>query len=389
MDEPMSRRRRGAEFTRTGTPGVYRRRNGRYVVFWYGRDGKRRSRTFAELGDACVFKAGVDRDRGRGTLTDPTTLTLSEYFERWLATYAGRTSRGIGPHTLREYRRDLALIVEMVGDRRLTSLTRRDVRLLVADLLDGADRKPPRRRAARTVAKTIAPLKAALADALEDELIDRNPAEAIRVRDRRGDGAAEPKARALSDEDLVALIAAAPEEHRLMVRFIAETGVRIGEAIAVRWGDLDLAPGAAELHVRRAIRDGTVKATKSAHGMRVIPLADPLARDLELAQMTSLYPSDESYVFPSLLGNPHSPAYLTRAVLHQAAAASGIDMKGAWHVLRHTAITRWLAAGMPPKTAQELAGHHSPEFTLRVYAEVRSQDAAQARRWVRPLGVNR
>jgi integrase len=64
-------------------------------------------------------------------------------------------------------------------------------------------------------------------------------------------------------------------------------------------------------------------------------------------------------------------------------------MKGAWHVLRHTAITRWLAAGMPPKTAQELAGHHSPEFTLRVYAEVRSQDAAQARRWVRPLGVNR
>ncbi len=47
------------------------------------------------------------------------------------------------------------------------------------------------------------------------------------------------------------MIEETPEEWRLLIRFLAQTGVRIGEGIALRWGDIDF--GARRVKVRRRI----------------------------------------------------------------------------------------------------------------------------------------
>ena len=58
---------------------------------------------------------------------------------------------------------------------------------------------------------------------------------------------------------------------------LASTGLRISEAIALRWCDLDLDLSPPRLQVRRAIVRGIAGAPKSYYGARAIPLAEELA----------------------------------------------------------------------------------------------------------------
>jgi integrase len=55
--------------------------------------------------------------------------------------------------------------------------------------------------------------------------------------------------KALSATELEAVLAAVPDEWRLFFRFLADSGLRIGEAVALKWGDVDT--GAALVQVRR------------------------------------------------------------------------------------------------------------------------------------------
>src|SRR5262245_56053958 len=92
----------------------------------------------------------------------------------------------------------------------------------------------------------VAPLRALLATALEDGLIRSNPAAGLRLATRAVDTDDEGDAgteKALTEDELRRLIASIPEPHRPFVRFVAATGTRISEAVAVRWGDVDFGAG--------------------------------------------------------------------------------------------------------------------------------------------------
>lgn len=63
---------------------------------------------------------------------------------------------------------------------------------------------------------------------------------------------------------------------------------------------------------------------------------------------------------PSLLGKPTSPRHPNTVY--------ALDFHVHAHLLHHTCITRWLEAGFDLKEVQYLAGHSTPDMTLRVYA---------------------
>src|SRR5580693_3953722 len=91
---------------KTSSPGIYKR-GSRYVVIFrdpHGRQRKRSARTLAEARD---LKATLTADVRRGEYRTLSKVTFAEYAAEWITSYQGRTSRGIRPETLADYRRDL------------------------------------------------------------------------------------------------------------------------------------------------------------------------------------------------------------------------------------------------------------------------------------------
>lgn len=156
---------------------------------------------------------------------------------------------------------------------------------------------------------------------------------------------------------------------------LASTGLRISEAIALRWCDLDLDASPPRLRVRRAIVGGIVGAPKSRHGARTIPLPDDLAGRLRAQR-----PSDvqaEDLVF--LNGRRHAlkPDNLRNRVLAPAAKRAGVPGIGL-HTLRHTCASMLIEEGVSPLRLQRWMGHHSAGYTLETYGHLIDDELGKA-----------
>ena len=147
-------------------------------------------------------------------------------------------------------------------------------------------------------------------------------------------------------------------------------GLRIGEACALQWQDLDLDNGI--IHVIKTlqrIKDldphsiGKTKliidTPKSVSSIRDIPIPDfiiPLLRQLKGLAGWYILSASTKPMEPRTLQKKYA------VILHD----SCIDYKD-YKTLRHTFATRALQAGMDIKTLSELMGHENAGFTLKVY----------------------
>jgi integrase len=120
---------------------------------------------------------------------------------------------------------------------------------------------------AGTVRLALAPVKALLAEAFEEGLIRSNPAAGVRIARPEHTESSEEEARPLAPEKLERLLEELPAEWRLFYVFLAETGLRIGEAIEARFGDVDF--GAKRLKVERQFYRGKVRKPKGGTTRRV------------------------------------------------------------------------------------------------------------------------
>jgi integrase len=121
------------------------------------------------------------------------------------------------------------------------------------------------------------------------------------------------------------------------------------------------------VRVRRNYVHGRFGTPKSKRSSRSIPLADHVARELELLFQASSYQGDEDLVF----GHPHTGRPLDRSRTlkrFKAAPARAGVREIRFHDLRHTFGTRMAAAGVPIRTLQEWMGHRDYKTTL-IYAD--------------------
>lgn len=179
-------------------------------------------------------------------------------------------------------------------------------------------------------------------------------------------------AKSLTEAELARLIAAAPDDWRLFVAFVAHTGVRIGEAVAVRWGDVDF--GNRRLRVERRWYRGTFALPKSRYGRRTIPLTPGMTSALWARRKRANSAQDHALIWPTRNGTPQNPANLHARVLKPAARTAGVPWAG-WHTLRHTCGSILFRHGANAKQVQAWLGHHSPAFTLAVYVHILPEDA--------------
>lgn len=378
-------------------PGIYRRGN-RFVVTYRDLHGRARKRFVRTITEAEDLKASVRADKRRGEYRPESRITFAQYASKWIASYSGRTSTGVREATLADYRRRLGLdedgrprvdaygrgvcAVGFFGRMRLTEIQPPHVKEYAKGLAD-------RGFAPNTVRLFLAPVRALLATAFEDGLIRFNPAANVRVsiaRPRNEDGE-EAKVKALTEEELRKLLAeircvpcqrepkpgcAACERWRLFFAFLAHTGCRIGEAIALTWGHIDL--GHCRVLVRRRWYRGSFDSPKSRYGRRDIPLSPGMARALWRLRASA---ADPELVFASATGGVLDQSNLARRVLKPAARRAGVPWC-AYHSLRHTCATTLFRKGLNPKAVQMWLGHHSPAFTLSVYVHLLSDDLPDA-----------
>jgi integrase len=264
-----------------------------------------------------------------------------------------------------EYGRDLELhVIPVLGRLRLSEIEPQDLKALALHLAEKG-------LARATIRIVMAPVRALFATAVEEGLIRANPCAGLRVTAGAPSASGAEKRRALSEEELARLLEETPEHWRLVVRFLAQTGLRVGELIALRWEDVDL--GARRVRVRRRLYRGTLDAPKSSYGLREVPISTRLAQDLWRHRGTCGHPDDGDPVFATLTGRPLRGEFLLRSVVKPAAERAGVGWAGL-HTLRHTCASILFRSGWNAKQVQMVLGHHSPAFTLATYVHLVPDD---------------
>jgi integrase len=252
------------------------------------------------------------------------------------------------------------------GDIRLSRLTWQDIEYLYL-AMRAAGRKSESVRRCATV------LSRALDLARKRGLVDSNPSkDATRPRTTR----VKPYA-PTGDEvrDLLKVASEADPETGDAATLLATTGMRRGELLALRWGDVDLQND--ELHVAAAISDGgrgigVVRRATKRSDWRDVPLTvsgrQALLRQRERREsLLSRVVGVDEYVFPGGIDPtvPMRPDSFTDK-WSVARKSSSITLQH----LRHYAATAMLDAGESYRTVADILGNS--EATLRLHYDGRT-----------------
>ncbi|HXM86140.1 MAG TPA: tyrosine-type recombinase/integrase [Solirubrobacteraceae bacterium] len=371
----MSRRATGRIVEHAGKDGrVYRAL--RFTAY-----GKRR---YLSLGPVAAAEAArelrhvlADVERGawqppRATSAPPEPEpipTFHQFAELWWTLNHGQ----LAPRTQHDYQWRLERhLLPFFAEMQLDSITYDAVERYIAEKLAAGA------LGARSINMTVTLLATILESAIERELIARNPAKGKgrRVRERAPrrsylDTAAQIEALldAAAELDCEASSGGKHIRRAPMLAVLIFAGLRIGELVALRWRDVDLASG--WLYVADAKTDAGRRSVKLRGALR-----DEL---LAVRAWTGAGAVADEFVFPTRTGGQQSTNNIRTRVLGRAttranarlvaAGANPLPTKITPHSLRRTFASVLYALGEDPGVVMDELGHTDPALALRVYRQ--------------------
>jgi integrase len=311
--------------------------------------------------------------RGAGATLASSNLTVAEFLrDVWLANVDAKVARQQIKGTTRAHYGIVVdrYIVPAIGTIRLRDLQPAHVRRLYADLSG-------RGLAPKTVRNVHVLLSNALALAFSDGYVTRNVAKARDV-------APTARSREMSvwnaDQLRAFLTHVADDPLFAAWRLVAMGGLRRGEALALRWSDVDLDRG--QLTIARSLvvspddKSLVWQTPKSERSRRTIDV-DPATVDAlrhrrktedEVRRGALGAWQDDDLVFTDGIGRPIRPATFSSR-FDALVKKSGLP-RIRLHDLRHTAATLLLQAGVPVHVVSDRLGHATPSTTMNIYAHV-------------------
>jgi integrase len=258
-----------------------------------------------------------------------------------------------------------------LGNYRLEQLTTQAIRDVLADMA-ARGLSPRTLQQARTV------LRIALGAAVDDGLIAVNPA----VGKRMVPAQVRREHRVLTAAQVNVLLDGTRDDpHGALWTLLCTTGLRLGEALGLKWSDLDFER--AELRVQRSLVRPShglawvLEEPKTEKGRRAMPLlaraVDALKwhrtrQDAEKITAGITY-TDYGFVFADERGEPLQGTVVYK--YHWLPTLKRLTLpKVRIHDLRHSYATMYLEAGESLKLVQELLGHASMAITADVYSHV-------------------
>jgi integrase len=188
------------------------------------------------------------------------------------------------------------------------------------------------------------------------------------------------------------------DEFRLLVSHLREPfntlalvcvcfGLRISEALALKWADVDWLKGT--LRVERGIVQQIVDDVKTDESRRTLIIASDLLEVLKRWKQVTQFSSPEDWIFasPAQIGRlPYSYTGVKQE-LQRAADAAGIGHLRS-HAFRHTYRT-WLdSVGTPVGVQQQLMRHADIRTTMNIYGTAVTADMAEAHGKIVGLALN-
>lgn len=334
---------------------VRRTESGRWQARYRDPTGRERARNFTRKVDADRFLIGVESDKLRGHWIDPEAarIRLSEVAERWYSTTAP-----LKPKTRSGYRSLLdSRILPYLGDLQLRQIDPVVVREWVADLqTDGLSAS--RIRQARNV------LHAVFNMAVDGSMVTRNPVGAVKTPP-----VITPPRRYLTAEQVGKLADAMESPYDLLVLVLAYTGIRFGEAAALRGSHCDIEGSRLQISESLAEVAGQLHfGSTKTHRQRVVALPGSIRDKLQHHFGDAAIASDD-LVFTSPKGRALRYSNFRRRQWTSAiekAGLAGLEI----HELRHTAASLMINHGGDPKLIQTQLGHSSISVTYDIYGHL-------------------
>jgi len=335
---------------------------------------------------------------------DSTAPTFHAYAEQWWTLSEGQLSE----NTQADYRWRLEKhLLGYFGAMPLDTIKAASVEAYIAGKLAGVvykDGREIRRESplsARSINMTVILLGAILERAVKHELIDRNTARGCRAKERaparsylETAGQIRALLDAAGDLDRTAAKDRRHVERRAMIATLTFAGLRIGELLALRWRDVDLAAGWL-----------TVGEAKTDAGRRRVKIRGALRDELVALRGRRQDAPQAAYVFPTRSGRRTGAENFRNRVLgcpavmvdgkKKAGTGTGavgrananleadglppLPVKLTPHSLRRTFCSLLYALGETPPVVMQEMGHTDPELALRVYAQAmrRGEDEQQ------------
>lgn len=295
-------------------------------------------------------------------------MTLQEACDSFL-THCG-TERKLSPLTVRAYKNDLACLLGAVGNAPVQELSEAWIETAIQAWSSNPDLK------ATTVKRRVACVKAFVRWLFRRRMIAYNPLERIHVEIKipqrlpknlhigeiRKLIATPPPAAGETADSQQKIADSCRDWDRLTARLTIEvmtlTGVRVGELVKIRRADLN-----DDLRQIRIVGKGD----KERH----VSFPDAVTVD-RLRQYTQRAEARFGVAHPALFlnsrGRPTNEQYIRR-IVRQYAAAADITRRITPHMLRHTAATQLLEAGLDIRFVQKILGHSSVT-TTEIYTHV-------------------
>lgn len=348
-----------------GEGSIYRRKNGRWVGQVQNDVGERffvYGRTQAEVRARLT---PIKRDLQQSVPPITGSLKLGQYLNQWLVESAKPTVRD---STFVSYRAIVRNhLVPRMGTVKIAKLTPEMVERFLNERL--AAGFSPRR-----VQFFHAVLRRALNRALKAGYVGRNVATLVdppRVPHKEIQPLTPSQARIL-------LVAARGDRLEALISVALALGLRQGEALGLRWEDVDFESGL--IHVRFELQrlEGQYRLVelKTRRSHRTVAMPPYIARKLrehearKREERILLGPEwhESDFVFTSQIGRPLSGTYVTHA-FQRLLKRAGLP-KRRFYDLRHSCATLLLVQGVPARVVMEILGHSQIGLTMNTYTHV-------------------
>lgn len=270
-------------------------------------------------------------------------MTYKQWYQEYLRLY----KRKLAEKTQESYTRLDALISPIIGTKELEAITPDDIQTAIISAEETAG--------CRQAQLVYTLLHAAFRRAVRSGHIRQSPVEAVDKPDHKG-----KQGRAIEGADWQLLAPIIRDSVAFALACFA--GLRRGEVLGLRRGDIDLEAGLIRIERQRVrVRGQLITAPpKSSAGVRIVPISPELAPILTKAVR---------YLLPAAYLVPISPETLGRR-WNTAQKAAGIKALYRFHDLRHTYATRLVLEGINLRVLQYVIGHADYQLTVSTYTHI-------------------
>lgn len=329
---------------------------------------------FATRQQAVDARHELQQKAKEGSLVDPSRMTVGAYLEGWIARL--KLTGAVRANTRDEWAGHVrSHLVPHLGAIRLQALSAPQIEAMYAKLHESGHQRTGGPLARKSVWNVHMCLRKALSDAVRSRLIPANPASGLMKRPDP-----ERDVDYWTSQQLAVFMAWVDanrdQQDQAFYRLAAQTGMRRGELLGLRWLDMDLEVGQVTV-VQQLARHREVSLPKTRAGRRSIGLGPELVQRLKAWRDAQAFQrrawadayEDDGLVFTRENGSSHDPRVVTHRFARQIAAAGVKRIR--FHDLRHTsAVIGLRELGEWPDETSKRLGHTSVAFTLDTYGHL-------------------